>query len=166
MKNLLMISSNGQYSNHPKQFTCITVHQTSVLREPWRWHFHSTSKMMVFHYFRLLPIPINKQDMSGLQITQRSILWSIFIFPPTGNQYKVSHSNTKLSRIPKSTLSSPLPKVKLFIPLQNQNHMSNSLPPWILTMEMTLLLLLSLPLIMNLEDLDQNIKTLLSTFAL
>ena len=30
MKNLLMISSNGQYSNHPKQFTCITVHQTSV----------------------------------------------------------------------------------------------------------------------------------------
>ena len=83
MNNLLLISSNGYSSNHPKFFTCITVNQTSVFREHWRWNYPSTSKTVGCHPFCLLPITINKQDLAGLKLYRRSIIWYILIYLTT-----------------------------------------------------------------------------------
>ena len=46
-----------------KIFTCITIHQTFVPPEPWIRHSTSTSTIMGYHYIRIFPIPINKQQL-------------------------------------------------------------------------------------------------------
>ena len=60
------------------------------------------SRMATWHVFRLLPRPINKQDLDSIKISQSSRLWSIFIFPPTRHPSKVIHVKRKLSSIQKS----------------------------------------------------------------
>ena len=48
-------------------FTCCTVYQTPITRDPRRQHPSSTSKMVVSHSFCLLPISVNKQYLSNIQ---------------------------------------------------------------------------------------------------
>ena len=57
-------------------------------------------------------------------------------------------------------------KMKLFLLLKHQNHMSNSLHTLITTMVLNFLFLLYLPLVLNQEDLDPTLKTFWSPFAL
>ena len=57
-------------------------------------------------------------------------------------------------------------QMKLFLRPKQPKHTSISLHTWILTMYLTLLFMLSLPLFLNLEDWYPNIKTLWSTLAL
>ena len=81
-KSLLLISSNGHSSNHLKIFTCITVHQTSVLHEPLGWHYPSNSTMVGCHLLYLLPIPINKQYTSRLKyLTAEDYYLYPFVLP-------------------------------------------------------------------------------------
>ena len=108
------------HHNSPKTF----------LHEPWRRHSTSTSKMVGFHLIRLISIPINKQELSGIQITQRSILLSLKnILPPeihlksdTENENYQAFSGSLLFRLVKDATihSSTAPKshVKL-IPYMN-----------------------------------------------
>ena len=59
------------------------------------------------HYILLLPIYINKQDLSGIQITQSIILLSIQHFYPNRHSSKVRHRKRKLSNILRIPLFSP-----------------------------------------------------------
>ena len=59
-----------------------------------------------------------------------------------------------------------LPNMILFLPLKHQNHMSNSLNAWILKMYLTLLLLLSLLWVINLDYLDPNIMKIVISFCI
>ena len=90
-----------------KIFTCIIIPQTCVLHEPWRWNYNSTSNMEGFHSFYLFPIPIKKQDLTGIEITQSGRLWYIFICPLNLHPPKFSHRKIKLAMVIKSTSSSP-----------------------------------------------------------
>ena len=87
-------------------FTWITIHHTVILCEPWRQHYTSDSKSMRFHLVRLLIIPINKNYMAGIQISQCIRLWCIFICYTTVNPSKAIHSKIKLSSILKSPYDS------------------------------------------------------------
>ena len=54
----------------------------------------------------------------------------------------------------------------LSLPIKHQNHISNSLPTLMLTTYLTLLILLYLSLVLNVDYLDPNLKILWSPFAL
>ena len=86
---------------------CITICQKNALHEPWRWHSPSTAIMLGCHSICLLTTPINKQYISGIKISQNSILLSILIFSSVGYPFKVSHRKIKLSIIIKSSTGSP-----------------------------------------------------------
>ena len=58
-------------------FPCITIHQTSIIRDPRRQHPYSNSKMVVCHSLYLLSIFVNKQELDNIQITQRKIIASL-----------------------------------------------------------------------------------------
>ena len=59
-----------------------------------------------------------------------------------------------------------LPNMTLSLPLKHQNNMPNSLPKWILTTYLNLLLLLSFQWVLKLEDLDPKFLTFWYPFVL
>ena len=63
-----------------KIFSCIIVNKNFSLHEFWRRHYSSTSRMVGCHPFRLVKIPINKQEMYGIKISQRIFLYYVLIF--------------------------------------------------------------------------------------
>ena len=55
--------------------------------------------MVGWNLIFLLPIPINKQDLSGIKIYQSRRLWSILIFSSTIHPYKFDYNKRKISII-------------------------------------------------------------------
>ena len=76
---------------------------------PWtlKATIYFSFKIMEFNSTHLLPIPINKQDMDRIQITQSKKLWYIIIYSLTRNTSKVRHIKIKLTMIIRIPLISP-----------------------------------------------------------
>ena len=65
--NLNMISLNGHFSSHLKIFSCITIHQTSIFRDPRRQNPSSDSKMVGCYPLFLLSIFIKKKELARIK---------------------------------------------------------------------------------------------------
>ena len=65
-----------------KIFTCITVHQTSIFYKHWRWYSPSTSKIVGWHMFHLLPNLYQQKNWKAYKsLTTSSHYLSSFVLP-------------------------------------------------------------------------------------
>ena len=113
-----------------------------------------------------MTLPVNKQDTDGIEITQIRRLWSINICSHTWHSYKVRYIKKRISITFKKPSSSPCQRFNYSFIKSTKNQMSNLSPTWILTMDLTILLLLYFKWSLNLEYLDPRQKTLWFNFDL
>ena len=64
MNKNLLVSQNIHSLNHSTNLHMYHSSPKQFFHEPLKWNSTSTSKIVEFHSFNLLPIPINKQDMA------------------------------------------------------------------------------------------------------
>ena len=89
---------------------------------------------------------------------------SCFVFP--SDTHTKSSTATETVKHSQEHFKFTLPKIQPSLPIQHQNNISKSLPTWILTTDFNFLLLLYLPKVLHLEDLEPNIKTMWYPFIL
>ena len=134
---------------------------------------HWTLEAKLYFNFKTNGMPWNQHSASPCQQTRtgrhkNNSKQNIMIY------YKKSHqtliqSNTHQKETTKNTLEPfefTLSNLKLFIHQQHQNQMSNLSLTWILTMDLTFLLMLYFKWSLNLEYLDPRQKTLWFHFEL
>ena len=166
MTNLLLISSNGHSSSHLKNIHMSHNLPKTYLKLPQKETHFFRFKNGGIPSFLDFSNPCKKtRAVRHTNISQQIIVKHLTLsshWTPTLNFLK---KNKTMKHYPEH-FEFILSKMKLFPPLKHQNNMSNSLHTLITTMYLTLLLLLSLTLVLNQEDLDPKIKTLQCTFAL
>ena len=147
-------------------FTCIIIHQTFVLPEPWRRHSTSTSKMVGCRLICLLPIPINKHGLAGIKKLSKN---HNMIYQHLFSHWTLIQSQrqkNKTNRHYQEPFEFTLSKMLLFIHQQHQNQMSKLSLTLIFTSDSNLMLLFYFTLVINLGGLEPKHNTLWFHFAL
>ena len=146
-------------------FTYITINHTSPLYEPWGQHSPSTLKMVGYHSIHLLKIPIKKQYRTSLKYLKPED-YDLYLFFIPQDTHPRSSTAKETIKHSKNHFDFTLLMMQLFIHLQHQNKMSKLSLTWILTTDLTFFLLLYFQWVLNLEDLEPELKNLWSLFDL
>ena len=141
-------SLNGLLSIHLQFFPCITIHQTSIFRDPRRQHAPSYSNGGMSYF---LPSGNIYQQTRYIHHTNISEHNTTSYIPFFSHQTHILNLTQKSKTMKHCQYHSDIILLRI-IPFTHQNHqkfMSNTLQTWIATMDLTLLLLLSFPLFLN-----------------